>query len=167
MKVIKILSLFCFLTFGIYAQQNTTVSGRLTDEGQTVANRTIKIVSATQTYETTTDENGNYRFENVPDGNYLLVFNNKQASVTVKNGEVSIANLAEVVVISANTTQTIDEVSKTVNIIDAQELRDRADFSLAETLRTIPGFRVQQLGGFGRTASVKTRGLKSSYSRSD
>jgi iron complex outermembrane receptor protein len=39
-------------------------------------------------------------------------------------------------------------------------MRDRADFSLVESLRTIPGFRVQQLGGFGRTASIKTRGLR-------
>ncbi len=58
------------------------------------------------------------------------------------------------------TTQTLDEVSKTVNIIGAQELRDRADFSLVESLRSIPGFRVQQLGGFGRTANIKTRGLR-------
>src|SRR5206468_12458774 len=36
----------------------------------------------------------------------------------------------------------------------------RADFSLVEALQTIPGFRVQQLGGFGRTASIKTRGLR-------
>ena len=66
----------------------------------------------------------------------------------------------QVSVIAAGTQQTIDEVSKTVNIIDAQELRDRADFALVETLRTIPGFRVQQLGGFGRTANIKTRGLR-------
>jgi outer membrane receptor protein involved in Fe transport len=39
-------------------------------------------------------------------------------------------------------------------------MRDRADFALPETLRTIPGFRVQQLGGFGTTANVKTRGLR-------
>jgi hypothetical protein len=39
-------------------------------------------------------------------------------------------------------------------------LRDRADFSLIESLRTVPGFRVQQLGGFGRTANIKTRGLR-------
>lgn len=68
--------------------------------------------------------------------------------------------ITETVNVSANTTQTIEEVSKTVNIIDGQELRDRADFSLAETLRTIPGFRVSQLGGFGRTATIKTRGLR-------
>ena len=33
---------------------------------------------------------------------------------------------------------------------------------MAETLRTIPGFRVQQSGGFGRTATIKTRGLRNS-----
>ena len=47
-----------------------------------------------------------------------------------------------------------------MNLITAQEMRERADFSLADSLRTIPGFRVQQLGGFGRTASIKTRGLR-------
>ena len=39
-------------------------------------------------------------------------------------------------------------------------MRDRADFSLIESLRTIPGFRVQQSGGFGRVATIKTRGLR-------
>ncbi|MGI8467285.1 MAG: TonB-dependent receptor plug domain-containing protein [Pyrinomonadaceae bacterium] len=159
MKIIEILSLICFLTIGILAQANTTVSGTLPG-GRAIANQKIKLVSQTETFETTTDTSGNYKFANVADGNYLLVYNDKQASVTVKNGQVSIANLAEVVVISAGTTQSIDEVSKSVNIIDSQELRDRADFSLTETLRSIPGFRVQQLGGFGRTASIKTRGLR-------
>lgn len=66
----------------------------------------------------------------------------------------------ETVNISANLQQTVEQVSKTINVISGQEMRDRADFSLAESLRTIPGFRVQQLGGFGRTASIKTRGLR-------
>jgi outer membrane receptor for monomeric catechols len=160
MRIIKILSLICFLTIGILGQQSATVSGRLTNDGRTVSNQNVKLVSATETFETTTDANGNYRFENVANGNYLLVYNNRQASVRVENGQVSIAELAEVVVISANTTQSLDEVSKTVNAIDAQELRDRADFSLVESLRSIPGFRIQQLGGFGRTANIKTRGLR-------
>ncbi|MEP6850919.1 MAG: TonB-dependent receptor [Acidobacteriota bacterium] len=68
--------------------------------------------------------------------------------------------IRETVTVSAGAAQPIDEVSKTVNVIDGQEMRDRADFSLADTLRSIPGFRVQQLGGFGRTANIKTRGLR-------
>ncbi|MBX7173444.1 MAG: TonB-dependent receptor [Pyrinomonadaceae bacterium] len=66
----------------------------------------------------------------------------------------------ETVNISANFEQTVEKVSKTINTISGQEMRDRADFSLVESLKTIPGFRVQQLGGFGRTANIKTRGLR-------
>lgn len=68
--------------------------------------------------------------------------------------------IRESVTVSADKPQPIDEVSKTVNVITGQEMRDRADFTLVDSLRTMPGFRVQQLGGFGRTASIKTRGLR-------
>jgi iron complex outermembrane receptor protein len=62
--------------------------------------------------------------------------------------------------ISADRPQTINEVSKTVNALEGQQMRDRADFTLVDSLRSIPGFRVQQLGRFGKTASIKTRGLR-------
>lgn len=62
--------------------------------------------------------------------------------------------------ISAAKEQKIEQVSKTVDVITGQEMRERADFSLVESLRTIPGFRVQQSGGFGRLATIKTRGLR-------
>lgn len=62
--------------------------------------------------------------------------------------------------ISADRGQTVEQVSKTVDVIDGQEMRDRADFSLIESLRSIPGFRVAQTGGFGRLATIKTRGLR-------
>ena len=117
-----------------------SVSGRLKDLGQVVANQTIRLVSSNETFEARTDADGNYRFEGVADGKYLLVYGNKQASVSVKGGQVSIAELAEVVVVAANDTQTVEQVSKTVNVISGQEMRDRADFSLIESLRTIPGF---------------------------
>lgn len=68
--------------------------------------------------------------------------------------------IRETVTVSADLPQPIDEVSKTVNVIGGQEMRERADFSLIESLRSIPGFRIQQLGGFGRTANIKTRGLR-------
>lgn len=68
--------------------------------------------------------------------------------------------IREFVTISTDKNQEIEEVSKTVNVIDAQEMRERADFSLIESLRTVPGFRVSQLGGFGRLASIKARGLR-------
>lgn len=68
--------------------------------------------------------------------------------------------IREEVTVSAGESQTIEQVSKTVDTISGQEMRDRADFSLIESLRTIPGFRVAQSGGFGKLATIKTRGLR-------
>ena len=101
MKIIKILSLICFLTINAFAQQATPT-----------------------------------------------------ATPTPTPG------IKETVTVSADSEQTIEQVSKTVDVISGQEMRDRADFALVESLRTIPGFRVQQLGGFGKTANIKTRGLR-------
>lgn len=70
------------------------------------------------------------------------------------------AGIRETVTVSADVDQRPEEVSKTVNLIGGQEMRDRADFAFVDTVRSIPGFRVQQLGGFGRTASIKSRGLR-------
>jgi outer membrane receptor protein involved in Fe transport len=68
--------------------------------------------------------------------------------------------IRETVTVSADTEQPVEQVSKTVDTIGGQEMRDRADITLVDSLRSIPGFRVQQLGGFGRTANIKSRGLR-------
>ena len=185
MKIVKILSLICFLTIGAFAQNGfPTIEGKVTgSDGKIIKGAVVTLTSETYAdvnESTETDENGKYRFHGnkVRPGLYTLtasysVNGNLRSSAptpaAVSLGRDTTVDLQitgnetireEVSVIAAGTTQTIDEVSKTVNIIDGQEMRERADFALIETLRTIPGFRVQQLGGFGRTASIKTRGLR-------
>lgn len=160
MKFFRIVIFTSLLCAGISAQQTATVSGRLKDLGQIISGQTVRLVSASESFETKTDADGVYRFDGVADGKYLLVYGNRQANVSVSGGQVLAGQLAEVVVVATNGTQTIEQVSKSVDVIDAQELRDRADFSLTESLRSIPGFRIQQFGGFGRLATIKTRGLR-------
>jgi vitamin B12 transporter len=157
MKIFIASVFLTILSISIPAQQRASVEGRLTG---ILLPASVRLIAETQNYETTTDASGNYKFENVPDGRYLLVAGGKQASVVVEKGQVTMARLADVVVIAANEEQTVEQVSKTIDVIDGQEMRDRADFSLVESLRTIPGFRVQQLGGFGKTANIKVRGLR-------
>ena len=41
-----------------------------------------------------------------------------------------------------------------------QEIDERDESAIAESLRTVPGLRVQQLGGPGSFTSIKTRGLR-------
>ncbi|HEX8246704.1 MAG TPA: TonB-dependent receptor [Pyrinomonadaceae bacterium] len=183
MKIVKILSLICFLTIGIRAQNGYIgIEGKVTDaQGESISAAEVTITSETDKdfrKTTRTDGEGYYRVSVTTPGFYILtasysVNGEVKTSAPVKGsailGKYTTSNLQitggeaireEVTVIAAGTRQTIDEVSKTVNIIDGEEMRARADFALTETLRTIPGFRVQQLGGFGRTASIKTRGLR-------
>ncbi len=85
----------------------------------------------------------------------------KFANETKLNIElVQVSTIRETVTVAADTEQSIEQVSKSVNKITGQEMRDRADITLIDSLRTIPGFRVQQSGGFGRVASIKSRGLR-------
>ncbi len=189
MKIIKILSLICFLTIGVWAQTDGTLTGLVTHCGnphKTASVQLVKIDNQQIYIVATTNEVGIYRFENVPAGKYFirvgtinygpryeLFLDNplilSDGTIKEENIVVPVSceshewlALPEIpqVYISSSTAQTESEISKTVNIIDAQQLRDRADFSLVETLRTIPGFRVQQSGGFGKLATIKTRGLR-------
>src|SRR5256885_13506046 len=56
--------------------------------------------------------------------------------------------------------QSVDEVSKAVTVVDRKEIDERDELAIAESLRTVPGLRVQQLGGPGSFTSIKTRGLR-------
>jgi vitamin B12 transporter len=185
MKIIKVLALICFLTVGVLAQTGFPyIKGVVTDlAGKPVEGAEVRL-NAENSDEvilvTKTDENGEYQFYNrkIKPGGYVIVTATYSSGSEIRTSDpkkirvllegVNRADLRlnatvireEVLIIASGSTQTIDEVSKTVNIIDGQEMRDRADFALVESLRTIPGFRVQQLGGFGRTASIKTRGLR-------
>lgn len=184
MKFLSSLFLAVFLTISVFAQNGASISGVIWSKGKGIPNLPLKLIPFSvdgKTREMFTDEKGNFKFENVPNGNYTLswenvpnvevksgtsefrIRDNKSESVGIELSPVEkLRIINETVTISADSKQTLEQVSKTINVISAQEMRDRADFSLIESLRTIPGFRVQQLGGFGKTANIKTRGLRNS-----
>ena len=158
------------------------VEGYVTDsQGNLAINAEVKLVKKSDTsFKRTvrTSDKGFFRMLYLDAGLYFLSASISESGrneistpieIEVRASRQTVQNIKtvkvkqiqeEVTVIASGTAQTIDEVSKTVNIVEGQEMRERADFALTETLRTIPGFRVQQLGGFGRTASIKTRGLR-------
>ena len=65
-----------------------------------------------------------------------------------------------VVVTSADAAQTSGEVTKTVTVVGAKEFEARDEYFIPEALRTVPGVRVQQLGGPGAFTAIKIRGLR-------
>ncbi|MDQ3634021.1 MAG: TonB-dependent receptor [Acidobacteriota bacterium] len=178
MKFISSLFLLCFLAIEVFAQQTGTVSGTYRYNGFKETNTAITLSNESNKFTVFTNADSEFEFENVPPGKYIIENNNKlfKQEISVSAGQNLVVDIfaatpdeslqasiirEEVnVEISTGTSQPISEVSKTVNVIGEKEIRDRNEISLTDTLRTIPGFLVQQLGGFGRTASIKTRGLR-------
>lgn len=183
MKVIRVLGLICLLSAAALAQaDHYELRGTVTDAaGKPVSGADViaKNENDSRGNESTrTDAEGKYTFGRILVGSYsvtatYLSNGELKASPPIKtrvgaSSSPTVVNLViegftavrETVTVSADAEQPIEQVSKTVNIIDGQEISDRADITLVDTVRTIPGFRIQQLGGFGRTASIKARGLR-------
>lgn len=178
MKVLILIGLFVLLSVTVDAQALGSVAGKILDGGKIAGSHRIDLIAPNaEVRSTNADNDGRFKFDGLTNGKYKLsarigaqtvekeidVFAGQTVEVVLEFDSTQTLGqgvIKESVTISANALQPIDEVSKTVNVIDGQEMRDRADITLADSLRTIPGFRVQQLGGFGRTASIKTRGLR-------
>ena len=181
MKFLSTLVIVCFLTAAAYSQTTGRVAGTVTYNGGPVANATVTATltnSISPLFSVTTNASGGFAFDPIEPGEYsiaavinaggVLKTSRHIAPVTITNGQSVDLSLVledaspinEQVTVSADSPQTIEQVSKTVDVIDGQEMRERADFALVDALRIVPGFRVQQLGGFGRTATIKTRGLR-------
>jgi iron complex outermembrane receptor protein len=156
-----------------------SVVGRVTDpQGAGVAGASVTLRARERTqlrFSTTTDAAGAYRFERLAAGAYLVeteaegfapaaprevrVERNASATLDVRLEVAGVS--AEVVVTAADSPQTVDEVSKAVTVVSRREMEERDEATIADALRTVPGLRVQQLGGPGALTSIKTRGLRS------
>ncbi len=183
MRSLKLFLIICLLATIGFAQAGGNLKGRVLGNPPVVGTKVFLEKGGQIVAETSTDDQGNYSFDNIAAGAYTIRVEPAntndfriQRKVAVKAGTSEVLDLhigrtycgplltcqtiSETVTISADDLQPLEEVSKTVNVVDGQQMRDRADITIADSLRTIPGFRVQQLGGFGRTASIKSRGLR-------
>jgi vitamin B12 transporter len=121
-----------------------------------------------------TDNTGTCHFEQLAPGDYLIEAEAPGFSRSVthvlridRNANTSLdislplAGISEQVVVTAQATaQPVDEVSKAVSVVDSREIDERDESAVTEALRTVPGLRIQQLGGPGRLVSIKARGLR-------
>jgi iron complex outermembrane receptor protein len=159
--------------------RGATISGRVTDpQGASIQDASVTLYARERTQlrlSTRTDASGTYRFERLAAGAYLVEIaaagfaRNNAREVSVARGgaatldvQLEVAGVStEVVVTAADSPQTVDEVSKAAGVVTRRELEERDEATITEALRTVPGLRVQQLGGPGALTSIKTRGLRS------
>ena len=179
MRFLLITCVLFLFTLAAAAQETGSVSGLVMINDQPIANADVTLMrKGGKSATLTVDAGGKYNFSDVKPGTYVIsaasgsyrtfreikIVNGQQLTIdldlVLDARRVYPGAISEFVTISADAAQPVESVSKTVSVITGQEMRNRADFTLADTLRTVPGFRVQQLGGFGRTASIKSRGLR-------
>ena len=146
------------------AGEAPSVSGSVKDpQGRPVAGAAVSLFSRSSSTAaaTTSNSQGAYRFEEVAPGDYLLraeapgfaVFLEERLHVDApltRDISLALAGVREQVVVTASgTSQSADEVSKSVTVIDRSEVEQRDVFALSDAVDLAPAVRVQTLGRTG------------------
>jgi vitamin B12 transporter len=180
LSILVLLFLFNGFSNAVFSQNNATgaqINVRVTDpQGAILPNARVTLYTRDNRLRinSLTDTTGTSRFDQLAPAEYLIEADATgfaRAATHVlrieRNGNASIeislplAGVSEqVVVIAQATAQSVDEVSKAVSVVDSREIEERDESTVTDALRTVPGLRIQQLGGPGRLVSIKARGLR-------
>jgi vitamin B12 transporter len=154
------------------ADRGGNIHGVITDPvGAVVSEATVELLQGTrQAATTTTDQEGSYRFSNVPPGRYTvraratgfapqrsqLVYvgagNEAGVDLVLKIGTVS----QQIVVSATGTRIPESKVGASVAVLTADQFADRLD--VLEPLRLLPGVQMEQSGQRGAVGSLFFRG---------
>ena len=160
-----------------WGQASQTLSGTITDpSGAAIAQATVSVYARDGGFRrsTSTNEQGEYRLGAVAPGEYVVEvvgpdsFRSVTESVFVSdygeqlNIRLPLDQLRQEVVVTASTTPlTVEQTSKALDVVDRSQIDARGEYSLAESLRLIPGVRVRQQRGPGGNTGIQIRGARS------
>jgi vitamin B12 transporter len=157
------------------AQSVTAVSGHVTDErNASISGAEVRLIPRTgATIVGATNADGTFTFTNMLPGDYVLEikasgFASVALPITIARGQsvtrdvtLSVEAVNETVTVTpSGTTQRIDETSKAITVLDSQAIETKREIGVSESLRGIPGVRVQQQGSPGALTSVRLRGQR-------
>jgi iron complex outermembrane receptor protein len=158
------------------AQSNGSIGGRVADErNATVVGADVQLRSrAGSQLSVKSNDSGAFSFKNLAPGDYILevrasgfaAFTSKEIRLASGQSltddiELSVEAVSENVVVTATgTAQRVDETSKAITSLDDQLIESKRELGLAESLRGVPGLRVQQQGSPGELTTVRLRGQR-------
>ena len=161
----------------VSAESGASITGTVKDpQGQPVPGTTLTLFSRTGSAgsATTSDSSGAYRFEGLPEGDYLLRaaapgfalflaedIHLRAGAVQTREVALQLAGVREQVVVTASSTPQVPEhVSKAITVIDQTDADARDAAALSDVVALTPGVRVEQLGGPGAFTTIRIRGLR-------
>jgi vitamin B12 transporter len=175
-RFVLVLALFATTSTFFAASDTATLRGTISDSsGAPVAQAVVRLHQAAGSSDLTaaSDEHGQFVLANVSPGQYLLdasapglVLMHPQTlalqaheSKTVSLSLTVSAFRSQISVTAANEPQSLDQVSKALDVVSAADAERRGIFSLSDAIRFLPGVRVTTRGGPGDFTSIETRGL--------
>ncbi len=173
-KYLLVLSLLLNVTTAI-AQTGTEIRGHVTDEhNATIAGAEVRLIPRTgATIVAAANATGDFTFANLLPGEYVLEikasgFASVALPITLARGQslnkdvtLSVEAVNETVTVTpSGTTQRVDETSKAITVLESQTIEIKREIGVSESLRGVPGVRVQQQGSPGALTSVRLRGQR-------
>jgi len=159
----------------VYPLLADDLTGKVLDpDGRAVPNASVRLYerNSGEVRVARASSDGTYSFRGISGGEYLLEGDasdsalNGSKQVTVSGNQTENLDLkvssrsTEISVIANSTPLSVQATGKAVDVIDAKELALRNEITISESLRTLPGIRVQTLEGPGSFTEIKTRGLR-------
>lgn len=158
--------------------ENATIRGTVTDSsGAAVPNVAVKLhqVAGSALLVATSDQSGHFTMSSVAAGEYLLDASApgltvpRPIMVDLGGGETKTYSLVlaatatrtQISVTAAAEPQSVDQISKQLDIVSASEAEDRGIFSISNAVSFSPGVRVTTVGGPGALTTIQIRGLRS------
>lgn len=173
-------SWFTVILFSFYIQtlaQNSTIIGRISDENAALGFATIKLEPLQKGMNT--DKNGNFRFENLPPGDYALLasyigFLPKKQKISLQAGETVELNfqlepslsLGEVVVTGTMKSTHITQSPIKIEVVSSEQMElfmPAAASSLIEGVQLLNGVQEVVACGVCYTNSISINGLPGPY----
>ncbi len=158
------------------AQRTGSITGRIRDvHNAAVVGAEVRLLArAGSQFTAVTDDNGAYSFTNLASGDYVLEVKAKGFAAFTSNElnlkhrqslttdvQLSVEAVSESVVVTATgTAQRADEISKAVSVFDDQSIEAKREVTLTESLRGVPGVRIQQQGSPGALTTIRLRGQR-------
>ncbi|HYE75247.1 MAG TPA: TonB-dependent receptor [Blastocatellia bacterium] len=184
-RTIAIASLLSLLlSLAAYAQGNSgTIRGNVTDESGAAINQArvrLRTINDFTLRETSTNERGEFSFDNIALGDYKIsieaegltqtggaqtisVTGGQNASVTIK---LSVAAINDAVIVSATRTETnVTAVPSSTYVVSANDLARSQRVNVFDALRLSPGVTVMQTARRGGVTSLFIRGGESDYTK--
>jgi vitamin B12 transporter len=161
----------------LVASQPARITGIVTDPSGAAVNAasiSLHQVAGAALITTTSDDAGRFLFQDLAPGDYLIdasapgltIANPETLTVVAGENKKIALHLAvsavknEVSVTAASEPQSVDQLSKALDIVTADDAERRGLFSVADAIRFVPGLRISTRGSPGAFTTIQTRGLR-------